>query len=78
MPTGPGPKYPLKSLTGFDEHDISKHRGPCYSMKFKQKGKVGFTTPGPYSVNQRWTEHGPHKSPAFTMAFRHPPLGKYQ
>ncbi|KAL7293722.1 outer dense fiber protein 3-like [Trichogramma pretiosum] len=71
MPRGPGPQYRLKNLIGFDDHDPSKHREPAYTMKFRHKQKIHLVVPGPYSVDQKFTQHGPYKPPAYTMAFKH-------
>ncbi|XP_014216148.1 outer dense fiber protein 3-like [Copidosoma floridanum] len=68
---GPGPKYMLKTLTGFDDHDPSKRRYPAYSLKFRGKKKIALTGPGPYPVTGKMTHHGLESSPAYTIASKY-------
>ncbi|KAJ8679152.1 hypothetical protein QAD02_014939 [Eretmocerus hayati] len=68
---GPGPKYKLGTLIGFDDHDPTKHREPAYTMKFRHKPKLRSTGPGPYPVNNRLTHRGLEIPPAYTMVFKH-------
>lgn len=74
---GPGPRYMLKTLIGFDDHDPSRFRYPAYSMRIRPKAKLVSTGPGPYPVPGNFTRHGPEIPPAYTMVFKPKQTGKH-
>ncbi|XP_008210682.1 outer dense fiber protein 3-like isoform X1 [Nasonia vitripennis] len=76
MQRGPGPRYKLKSLTGYEDHDPSRRRSPAFSMKFRPKTKLQCTGPGPYSITHHMTNRGLEVPAAYSMAFR--PHKKYE
>ena len=66
---GPGPKYKLKTLVGYDDHCYSRLRNPAYSIAYKQTGGSGTCGPGPqylirlsrkpgFSIGARWNTNG--------------------
>ncbi|XP_033212058.1 outer dense fiber protein 3-like [Belonocnema kinseyi] len=71
---GPGPKYKLKTVVGYDDHCHSKLRNPAYSIAYKQTGGNRTCGPGPqymyelsrkpgFSIGARWTSTGIKCSP---------------
>ncbi|XP_012280229.1 outer dense fiber protein 3 [Orussus abietinus] len=77
MMKGPGPKYALKTLVGYVDHDPSKHRNPAYSMRFRPSRAEYSVGPGPRYKTDNLTNHGPQRSPAFTIGSKpHTRLGQ--
>ncbi|CAL7950917.1 unnamed protein product [Xylocopa violacea] len=44
---GPGPKYKLKTLVGYEEHCISKYRNPAYTFGIRHPSLQPCVGPGP-------------------------------
>lgn len=45
---GPGPKYKLKTVVGYNDHCASRYRNPAYSIAARQTGgEMGCDGPGP-------------------------------
>ncbi|XP_076398101.1 uncharacterized protein LOC100884001 [Megachile rotundata] len=44
---GPGPKYLLRTLVGYDEHCLSKYRNPAYTFGIRTPARQICQAPGP-------------------------------
>ncbi|XP_023289617.1 outer dense fiber protein 3 isoform X1 [Orussus abietinus] len=60
--SGPGPKYVLRTLTGYKDHCASKFRNPAYTIGGKLVTSGRCDGPGP-----KYLVKLPYNSPAFTI-----------
>ncbi|XP_057652583.1 outer dense fiber protein 3-like [Diorhabda carinulata] len=68
---GPGPgKYKLPPVVGYEKHDISKYRNPCYSIGLKLPSGQKYIGPGPAYGIQNMTRCGKASPPAYSMKSR--------
>ncbi|XP_072392626.1 ciliary microtubule associated protein 1A-like [Diabrotica undecimpunctata] len=68
---GPGPgKYQLPPVVGFDQHDISKYRNPCYSIGLQLAYGQKLIGPGPAYGIHNMTRYGKASQPAYSMKSR--------
>ncbi|XP_046998318.1 outer dense fiber protein 3-like protein 1 [Schistocerca americana] len=73
---GPAPNaYGLPPLVGYDNHDVTKHRMPAYTMRKALKRAVWRLGPGPkYAFQRNLTRYGPNGTPQYSMAKKIRPL----
>lgn len=72
MCVGPGPKYKLRTLVGYEEHCLSRHRGPAYTIRPRTELHKRSIGPGPQYDVSRLTKYGADNPPAYTIAAREP------
>ncbi|KAL1132327.1 hypothetical protein AAG570_010283 [Ranatra chinensis] len=63
--TGPGPKYMLGSLLGYENHDVTKTRYPSYTIGPKLGTARSVPTPGPKYAFDKIYRTGKYSSPAW-------------
>ncbi|XP_034192207.1 ciliary microtubule associated protein 1B-like [Osmia lignaria lignaria] len=72
MIKGPGPKYKLRTLVGYEEHCLSRKRGPAYTIRPRTELHMRSIGPGPQYNVSKLTKYGVDKPPAYTIAPREP------